>query len=99
MLQKWNINADGIMMWFALLVNLVTSCLPCTLCAWVHGAHAQCKNSSSKYPSGLVCMQDVSNLGKLTTSYFQELNTRNANENMPNMIPHSISQQDHDALQ
>ena len=27
------------------------------------------------------------NLGKITASHFQVLNTHNANENMPNMIP------------
>ena len=32
-------------------------------------------------------MQANANLGKLTASHFQVLNTQNANENMPNMIP------------
>ena len=32
-------------------------------------------------------MQANSNLVKITASHFQVLNTQNANENMPNMIP------------
>ena len=31
--------------------------------------------------------QPDSNLGKLTTSHFWELNTQSANKNIPNMIP------------
>ena len=37
--------------------------------------HALCRNSTSKYPSGLACMQADSNLEKITTSHFQVLNT------------------------
>ena len=53
----------------------------------MHSASAQCKNGVCKYPSGLGCMQADLNLEKIATSHFQVLNTQNANENMPNMIP------------
>ena len=53
----------------------------------VHGAHALYKYGTSKYPSGLACMQADSNLWKITASHFWVLNAQNANENMPNMIP------------
>ena len=45
----------------------------------MHSASAQCKNGVCKYPSGLACLQADLNL--------ENLNTQNANENMPNMIP------------
>ena len=56
--------------------NMMISCL-CALS----------KKSMSKYPSSLVRAQDNLNLGKITASHFWVLNTQNANENMPNMIP------------
>ena len=57
------------------------------MCACMHGAHALHKYSASKYPGDLACMQADSNLEKITTTHFGVLNTQNANENMPNMIP------------
>ena len=72
------------MTWFA---NLVSSHLVCTSHVHVHRTHALNKYGMSKYPSGLACMQADFNLGKLSTSYFQVLNTQNANDNMPNMFP------------
>ena len=51
--------------------------------AHVHGAHALCRTSMSKYLSGLVCTQAEPNLPKITASHFQVLNTQNANQNMP----------------
>ena len=45
------------------------------------------KYGVSKYSSGLVCTQADLNLVKITASHFWVLNTQNANENMPNMIP------------
>ena len=53
----------------------------------MHGEHALSKNGTPKYPSGLAGMQADSNLGKITASHFQVLNTQNANENMPGMFP------------
>ena len=53
----------------------------------IHGTHALIKYGVPKYPSGMVCMQADSNLGKVTASHFQVLNTQDANENMPNMFP------------
>ena len=60
------------MMWFALYVNLVTSCLACVLHAHVHGAHAPKIYGMSKYPSDLACMQMQTdlNLGKITAFIF-----------------------------
>ena len=75
------------MMWFTLFANLVTSHLACTSWAHGHGEHDLIKNDTPKYLSGLACMQADSNLGKLTTSHCQVLNTQNANGNMPNMFP------------
>ena len=81
-------NANDIMMtWFALFVNLVMSHLACTLCACMHGTHALNKYGASKYLSGLACMQADLNLGKLTASHFQVLDTQNENENMPILLP------------
>ena len=41
MWDEWNVNADDfMMMWLTLFVNLVMSCLACTLHASVHGTHA-----------------------------------------------------------
>ena len=52
----------------------------------VDGAHAINKNGMPKYSSSLVmCMQ--ADLGKLTASHSQVLNTQNTNKNMPNMFP------------
>ena len=58
-----------------------------TSMAHMHGTHALYKYGMSKYLSGLVCMQANLNLGKLTASHLQVLNTQNANKNIPNMIP------------
>ena len=86
--HKWNANANDIMMtWFALYANLVTSHLACALHAYMHVTCALNKYGVSKYPSGLTCTQANLNLGKITTSHSQVLNTKNTNENMPNMIP------------
>ena len=52
------------------------------MCAGMNGAHALCTTDH-----GLACTQANPNLVKTTTSYFQVLNTQNANQNMPNMIP------------
>ena len=45
----------------------------------MHGACAPIKYGMPKYPTGLACTQADSNLGKLTASHFQVLNTQNAN--------------------
>ena len=50
-------------------------------------AHMLQLDSAPKYPSGLACMQPNLNLGKLTASHFQVLNTQNENKNMSNMFP------------
>ena len=63
------------------------SCLVSATCACMHDTCALIKYGISKYLSGLACMQAYSNLEKMTASHFQVLNTQNANENMPNMIP------------
>ena len=74
----WNTNTNDIMMtWFTLFLSF----------AHMHGACALYKYVASKYLSGLACMQAVLNLGKLSASYFWVLNTQNANENIPDMIP------------
>ena len=76
MWHKWNVNADDVMMmWFALFANLVMSHLACASCMCMHGAWALYKYGASKYPSGLACMQADSNIGKITASHFQVLNT------------------------
>ena len=54
------------------------------MCAHGHGTCTLCKNSVSKYLSGLACMQASLNLEKITASYSWVLNTQN---DMPNMIP------------
>ena len=55
--HKWNVNADDIMMtWLVLYVNLVTSHLACMTHVHVHGTHALCGTSASKYLSGLAYM-------------------------------------------
>ena len=80
MWHEWNVNTnDVMMMWFALYVNLVTSHQACMTCVHVHGTHALCKSSASKYLSDLVCMQADPNLAKITTSQFWVLSTQNAN--------------------
>ena len=85
--HEWNMNANGVtMMWFALYVNLVTSCLACMTHMPMHGTHALHRTSVSKYLSGLACTQADPNLAKITAPHFQVLNTQNANQNMPNMI-------------
>ena len=86
--HKWNVNANDVMVtWFASYASLVTSHLACMMHMHIHGICALHKYGISKYPSGLACMQADSNLGKITASHFWVLNTQNANENMPNMIP------------
>ena len=88
MWHECNANADDIMMTlFTLFATLVMSCLACMLHTHMHGACALIKNGMSKYLSGLACMQAILNLGKLTTSHIQVLNTQNANRNMPNIFP------------
>ena len=87
MWHEWNMNANDIMMtWLASYVSDITSGL-CIACMH-EGACALCINSVSKDQSGLACIQAANlNLGKITASHFQVLDTQNANENMPNMIP------------
>ena len=78
--HEWNVKANDVMMkWFTLYVNLVMSCLACTMHAHLHGTCALCRNSMSKYSSGLVCMQADLNLPKITDSHFQVLNEQNSN--------------------
>ena len=49
MWHEWNANADDVMMtWFALYVNLVTSCQACMTCMHVHGAHSLIHSGMSK---------------------------------------------------
>ena len=86
--HEWNVKADDVMMmWFASYANQVMSQQAYTTCMCMYGTHALCRNSMSKYLNDLVCMQADLNLEKITSSHFQVLNTQNANENMPNMIP------------
>ena len=86
--HEWNVNANDVMMtWFTFFVNLVKSSLACASHMHIHSAHALIKYGTSKYLSGLVCIQANSNLGKLTASHFLVLYTQIANDNMPNMIP------------
>ena len=85
--HEWNANADDIMMWFALFVNLAMSHLACTSHAHMHGTCAQIKYGTPMYPSDLAWMQAKSNLLKLATSHFWVLNTQNAKKNMQNMLP------------
>ena len=59
----------------------------CVMSVCVHGTCALCKATVSKYSSGLACMQANPNLARITTAHFQVLDTRNANRNMPNLIP------------
>ena len=66
--------------------NLVTSHLACTMHVNVHGTCAPCRTSTSKYSSGLACMQVDPNLAKITTSHSWVLNTQNTNQNMPHML-------------
>ena len=74
-------------MWFASYANLVTSQWACVSCTHMHGACATIKMGASKYLNGLTGTPANLNLGKLTASHFNALNTQNANENMPNMFP------------
>ena len=74
--HDWSVNANDIMMmWFTSYMNLVVSCLASMLHAHMHGTHALCKNSASKYPIGLASMQAHSNLAKITATHFQVLHT------------------------
>ena len=58
MWHEWNVNTnDVMMMWFALYVNLVMSCLACEMCMSMHGVCALFKTSTSKSLSGLACAQ------------------------------------------
>ena len=78
--HEWNVNTDDIMMmWFTLYANLVMSCLACAMHVCMHGAHALCRTSTSKYLGGLACTQADPNLVKITSSHFQVLNTQNVN--------------------
>ena len=86
--HEWNVNAGDVMvMWFTSYVSLVMSCWACASCTCMHGTCAISKNGVPMCPSSLACMQADSNLGKITASHFQVLNTHNANENMPDMFP------------
>ena len=86
--HEWNANANDVMiMWFTIYQTLVMSCQACAACADVHGIHEICKTSVSKYLSGQECMPADLNLVKMTASHFWVLNTQNANQNMPDMIP------------
>ena len=88
MWHEWNTNAnDVIITWLTLYVDLVTSCLACVTHVHMHGTHALCKTSMSKYSSGLVCMQANPNFAKINNPHFWVLSTQNANYNMPNMVP------------
>ena len=74
--HKWNMNTGDIM------VVVCIICKPCDImlgmsCACMHGACALTKNDAPKYPSGLVFTQADLNLGKITASHFQVLNTQN----------------------
>ena len=74
--HTWNVNADDIMVtWFALFAILVMSHLASTLHMCVYGTCAVYKDGASKYLSGLAFTQADLNLEKITTSYFQVLNT------------------------
>ena len=53
----------------------------------VHSTHVIIKKGLPKYLSGLAGMQSEANLGRLTASHYWVLNTQNANENMPDMLP------------
>ena len=70
---------DSMMTWCALYANLVTSHLACTMNTHMHGACALCRNSVSKYLSGLACTQANPNLAEITAPHFQVLNSQNAN--------------------
>ena len=88
MWHEWNVNTNDIMItWFTSYVNPsdITSGM-CIVCMH-EGACALCINSVSKYQRGLACIQADLTFGKITASHFQVLDTQNANENMPNMIP------------
>ena len=74
MWHEWNMNADdAIMTWFALYVNLSD------VMSGMHDTYDLCKTSTSKYLSGLACMQANPNLAKITASHCWVLNTQNAN--------------------
>ena len=75
--HEWNANANDIMM--------MLFCIICEPSDVTSGMCIKC--GAFKYLSGLACMKDNSNLEKITTSHFGVLNTQNAYENMPNMIP------------
>ena len=66
---------------------LLMLCLACTTCMHMYGVHALNISGTSKYSCDLACMQADMILVKITASHFQVLNTQNANQNMPNMIP------------
>ena len=83
-----NANADDVMMmWFTSYANLWTSCLACMTHAFMHGIYALNKYGTSTYLSDLVCIQSDLNLEKITSSHFYVLNTQNANEITPKMVP------------
>ena len=86
--HEWNMNAGDIMVtWFTSYVNFVMSCWACASCVHMHGTHVLSNNGAPKYPSSLVGTQADSNLGKISASHFQVLNTHNTNKNMPDMFP------------
>ena len=53
----------------------------------VHGTCALIKMGMLKYSNGLMGMPADSNLWNLTTSHYYDLIMKNANKNMPNMVP------------
>ena len=53
----------------------------------MNGTHVLIKYGMPKCPSDLAFTQANSSLGKITASHFGVLNTQNANEYMPNMLP------------
>ena len=76
------------MTWLALYVNLVTSHLACAMCTHMHGTCALCRNSMSKYLSGLVCPQAHSKHRENNRFTFLGTKYPKCNENMPkNMLP------------
>ena len=68
--HEWNMNDnDVMMMWLTSYTN------PSDVHVHMHDTHALCKNSTSKYMSGLACMQANVNIEKTMASHFQELKT------------------------
>ena len=86
--HKWNANANDVMMtWFTLYTKPSDVTLGMHNHAHLHDTCALSKSGMSKYLSCLVCIQANPNLVKITASNFGVLNTQNANQNMPKLIP------------